>query len=269
MSLDNLQPDVSVSPVQPMAEVPRSSFAELQLPSGYLDEAGVLHTTLSLREMTGDDEDQLANNKISIQIRMNRMLQNCIQSIGPYNKTDARWSDIVLSLPIIDRLWILIQLRIVSIGPIFSAKVRCQNEECAKFSSQNIDLNDFKVEGLAFPDKKTYQGVLPKSGKEFLCRIFNGHDEERLSKSIKKNEADLMSLSIASRLMKLGDKNAPLGIADVKALSVVDRQYLRNQFTKHEGSLDRSMECECPLCGFAFEEEIDLNNANFFFPSET
>ena len=257
-----------VGGMQVVGEVGKSSTAILELPSGYLDESGVLHREIVLREMDGRDEDILSNQKISMQSRMNKLTENCIQSIGPYSKSDTRWSDIVLSLPVIDRLWIVLQIRILTVGNIFTAQVKCPNDECGKYSQQNVDLNDFAVTGLAEPDKRSYSGVLPRSNKPYVCKIFTGADEGKLAKVAQKNKDDLMSLAIASRLLSLDGKSAPIGLDALKSLSVLDRQHLRNAFKKHEGEIDRKMVCTCRFCDTEFEESIDLDTANFFFPSE-
>lgn len=255
-----------VSP--PMAESGRSSLAVLNLPSGYIDESNTLHTEITIREMDGRDEDLLANQKIPMQSRMNKLLESCVQSIGSYSQKDSNWSSILLDLPVLDRVWILLQLRIVTLGPIFSAKIVCQNEECKKSSQQNVDLNDLQVVGLKDPMKRTYSGVLPKSKKEFVCKIFNGNDENKLTKLIQKNSEDLISLAIWGRLLKLGDKHAPIDLESIKSLSLLDRQYLRNQFKVNEGEIDQKMECFCPSCGHEFSQSIEFDS-NFFFPSET
>ena len=252
---------------QVLSEEGKSSATVLELPSGYLDETGNLHREIYLREMDGRDEDILSNQKISMQSRMNKLTENCIISIGPFNKSDPRWPDIVLSLPVIDRLWIIMQIRILTVGPIFSAQVKCPDAECGKYSQQNVDLNEFEVKGLVEPEKRSYSGTLPKSGKAYVCKIFTGADEGKLSKVAQKNKEDLMSLAISSRLLSLDGRPAP-SLNELKSLSVLDRQHLRNMFKKHEGEIDRSMECTCRFCDLEFTETIDLDTANFFFPSE-
>lgn len=253
---------------QVIGEAARSSQATLELPTGYLDEQGRLHRAIVIREMDGRDEDLLANQKIPVGARLSRMIENCILSIGSHRQQDAGWSDIVQSLPVIDRLWILLQLRILTVGPIFSAKIQCPAEGCQRYSLQNVDLNDLPVHGISEPEKRTYGGKLPKSGRDFVCRVMTGADESRLTKMAQKNPEDLVSIAIASRLVSL-DAKSPVSIPDVKSLSLVDRQHLRNLFKKHEGEIDRDMECSCPHCGTEFRQEIDFDSPNFFFPSET
>lgn len=254
---------------QPMAEAGKSSLGVLQLPSGYLDEAGSLHQEITIREIDGRDEDLLANQKIPVNNRISKMIENCILSIGPYNQSTVGWSDIVKSLPVIDRLWVLIQMRILSVGPIYSAKVQCPNEECRQFSQQNVDLNDFHVTPILNPEKRSYSGLLPKSQKAYVCKVMTGADEAKMFKMAQKNSEDYASLAIFARLLSLDGKPGPIAIGELKRLSLMDRQHLRNEFKKHEGEIDRSMECVCKYCETEFKQEIDFDHANFFFPSET
>jgi hypothetical protein len=131
-----------------------------------------------------------------------------------------------------------------------------------------VDLNEFKVVGLLDPEKRSYSGVLPRSQKPYVCKVFTGADEGKLAKIAQKNKDDLMSLALASRLLSLDGKPAPISVNELKMLTVLDRQHLRNEFKKHEGEIDRKMECTCRHCDTEFEETIDLDSANFFFPSE-
>jgi len=254
--------------MQPLAEAGKSSQAVLYLPSGYLDEEGKVHTEIVIREMDGRDEDLLANQKIPVTNRLGKMVENCIISIGPYNQKTEGWSDIVKSLPVVDRVWILLQIRVLTVGPIYSAKVQCPNPECGKYSQQNTDLNDFKVTGITEAEKRSYSGILPKSKKSYVCKVMTGADETKLSKLAQKNSEDLISLMISVRLLSLDGKPAP-SIAELKSLSLKDRQHLRNEFKKHEGEIERTIECTCPYCDTEFQSEIEFDHQGFFFPSET
>jgi hypothetical protein len=125
-----------------------------------------------------------------------------------------------------------------------------------------------KVVGLKDPAKRSYSGTLPKSKLEYVCKVFNGRDENKLSTMMKNNPEDMISLAIAARILKLGDKTAPILLSSVKSLSLLDRQYLRNQFKVNEGEIDQKLECVCPACSNEFVQNIEFD-ANFFFPSET
>jgi hypothetical protein len=57
----------------------------------------------------------------------------------------------------------------------------------------------------------------------------------------------------------------------VKSLSLIDRRHLRSELENSEGEIDNKVEMVCPNveCGAEFDSEIEIGNADFFFPSET
>ena len=240
-------------------EAARSSFSQVTLPTGLLDEEGKLHNSVLLNEMTGEEEDILASNRMTAVQKTSLILENCVQAIGPFGKENEKLKHYIKSLSLNDRLFLLIQIRVISLGESFNFKIACPS--CAKSSNQTVTLNDFKVVGLADPYRQTWSGELPRSKKKYECKIQNGYDEDN-QKNI--NEDDILSSIIMTRLKKLDDKNVTMSA--VKKLPVADRNHLRAEMKDAEGSIDNKLEINCPHCKFEFESEIDIGNASFFFP---
>lgn len=244
-----------------LCEGGKSSYSKVQLPTGLLDSNNVLHRDALLGEMTGREEDILSSPKMSAVQKTAQILENCIQSIGEYDKKHDKFKHYVKSLCLNDRLFLLIQIRVISLGKLFDFKITCPH--CFKASNQTVSLDDFKVEGLKDPMSQTWTGILPKSKKSYKCRIQDGYEEEKQEKN-SKNENDILSLLIMSRLKELDGK--PCSLEDVKKLSMLDRNHLRNQMKKSEGSIDNEIEIECPHCNKEFKTEIDIGSPSFFFP---
>jgi hypothetical protein len=220
-----------------------------------------LHKEALLQEMTGREEDILSSPKMSAVQKTGQILENCVQSLGTYDHKSEKFKHYVKSLCLNDRLFLLIQIRIISLGKLFDFKITCPH--CNKPSNQTVSLEDFKVEGLKDPMMQTWSGVLPKSKKTYKCRIQDGYEEEKQEKN-SKNENDILSLLIMSRLKELDGK--PCTLDTVKKLPMMDRNYLRNEMKKSEGSIDNEVEIACPHCKEEFKTEIDIGSPSFFFP---
>lgn len=248
--------------IQPLADGASSTVDSLELPTGYLDNEGVLHKTVTIQEITGAEEDILSSRKTPFHTRMNRILENCVTSIGPYEQGNLMWKTLIKDLVATDRLYLILQLRILSLGPLFSAKVQCQ--ECETFSNQTVDLNDFKIIGLKDPMARQWSGTLP-SGMSYVAKSQTGWEEAKLAKH--SESKDLASLAMLARLVELDGKDK-ITLAMLKRMKLSDRAYLRKDFASREGEIQKTMEYECSECGAENVEEIDISTPNFFFPSE-
>jgi len=249
--------------IQPIGDSAKSAVDGVHLPTGYLDEEGGLHTELHLKEMTGEEEDILTSKKMSVYARMNRVMENCVTSIGTYDQKSPRWKDVIRSLVASDRLYIILQLRILSLGPVFSQK--CQCNECESFSNQNVDLNDFIIPPIKEPYKRTWTIELPQSKKKVLLKVQDGYAEAKLQKHAESK--DLLSLAMLGRVVEI-DGQQPVRVSMLKQLSFKDRQFIREAFRDKEGEFETLAEYECLNCGAENKDEVSIGTPSFFFPSE-
>jgi hypothetical protein len=247
--------------LQPLSDVAKSSVGSYELPTGYIDGDGVLHTAVVVREITGEEEDILASRKMPMYVRMNKVIENCVLSIGTIKNGCPEWSKIIKDLIVTDRLFLLIKIRIVTLGELFSFKAQCPSEACGKYSSQTTSLEEFDIKGLKDPMLRSWKGKLPKSGSSYTARIQTGADEEKLAKV--SGSEDLLSLAMLARLIELNGES-PVTLSAVKRLSSMDRQFLRSDFEVHEGDIDNTVQVTCPHCGNEFSDEVSIASPSFF-----
>jgi hypothetical protein len=247
-----------------MVEEGQSGVCTVELPTGFLDADGKLYKTVHLKEMTGVEEDILASKKMNVTHKISKIIENCVTQIGPYKQSEAGWTQKISELVTTDRLFILIRIRILSLGSTLNFRFECPNEDCKKTSPQSVLLEDFKISGLRDPMLREWSGVLPRSKKTFECKVQTGGDDERQSTLL--NAEDSFSQVFLMRLSKLGDA-APT-LKDIKSLSTFDRQFLRSQLKNNEGEIDNTVEISCPHCETEVKHEMDIGTPDFFFPSE-
>lgn len=265
----------------PNGDEAKSPVGTFTLPCGYLDDDGKLHTDVLLREMTGEEEDILGSRGANVLARINQVMTNCIERLGPITDK-ARIGELVPVLPVADRNFLFIALRRVSLGDEFLMDVTCPG--CEKKQKMSLNLADLAVKTMPEPSKRTFPVTLP-SGKKLTWRLMTGVEEASLSKIRDATTKDLMTLAIAARLIEIDgkpvvfaprvDARSKLSMdADtkkvfefVKKLSLKDRDFMRTQFRDHEGGMESEVEFECDGCGKKFRSDFDPSQIGFFFPS--
>lgn len=248
-------------------EAAKSSQGVFELPCGYLGPDGTLHTEIAIRELTGAEEDLLAARQIPPFKKYNELLLRCTQRLGTITDR-GQLSTAVMSLPVGDRLFLLIAIRRVSLGEEYSFSETCTNTECRKQERYTVQLSDLDIKKMPDPKKRIHDVTLP-SGATARFRISTGADEEKalaLEIPKKKADEDALSKGILMRLELLD--GLPPELQAVKAMKWRDRVALREEWNRVEGGVDTEIDMVCPTCGQEFKKDIELS-PSFFFPSAT
>ncbi len=238
---------------------PKSSQGIFDLPCGFLDEEGALHTEVKVREMTGNEEDLLTSKATPFHKKMNELLARCIERIGTITDP-AKIVAAVPELTIGDRTFLVFAIRRVSLGEEFHFHEKCS--ECKKESLFSVNIGDLDLKRMPDPSKRLFENKMP-SGKVVRYRTMIGRDEERLAKIAKVD--DPLSVTMQMRVESIDGQ--PATLADLKKLSLKDRNFLREKFEDTDGGVDTSAEMQCPNCNTEFKSDIDVSQVGFFFPS--
>lgn len=242
---------------QNLLETPKASNGVFDLPCGYLDNLGVLHTEVHLREMTGREEDLLATPKLGVQKKLGMLLSACMERIGTITDR-GQFSSIISHLPTGDRIFLLLALRRTSLGDEFPVEEVCP--ECKSKGNYVLDLSDLTVQKMTNPMVRVFDGVLP-SGRTVRHRLGTGADEERASKV---SDDEKPSAMLLARIELLDGKTPTMH--DIRGLSFRDRQGLRSMMEGQDGGVDTEMDMQCPVCSHEYKSELDLGQPGFFFP---
>lgn len=248
--------------IDPALEYAKPSVDEYELPCGYLDADGNLHTSVSVREMTGEEEEVLAARNMPGNKKINRILSSCTKSIGDVQGGNVE--RIVQDLTQGDRVYLLIAIRRASLGDEMPFLTKCPScEQEARFV---LDLADLETIKMADPNVRTYTVTLPKTGKKVSMKVLTGRGEDAIGKASLRGR-DLITTAIFARIDSIDDK--PVTISDLKALPIIDRNFLRNEWEDHEGGVDTEVKIDCPGCGIEYDTELDISQQGFFNPSAT
>lgn len=261
----------------------KSSVGVEELPCGLLLPDGGLHTSVDLVEIDGAAEDLLSSNQIPPYAKIDALIGHCVTRIGPID-SPGEIKNLIPTLPVGDRIWLLIKLRRISLGDAYPFEVECRNPNCVipdtdppkrTSSRQTIDLSSIEIRSMPTPRQRTYTVTVHPRNKppvEAAFHVMTGLDDHRISRLSK---ADQASLQILARLDRYDtrkidwgpkDRNAQELIAFAKGLGLSVRNELRDAYEAVEGGVDTGVEIHCPFCGMDFETELVLDDG-FFRPS--
>lgn len=256
-----LEPNLAATLIQNQIQDAKSSVNIFELPCGYLDRDGTLHREVKVREITGHEEDMLANPKMATGAKINGLISQCIERVGTVTDR-GMLAEVVKGMTVGDRLFAIFAIRRVTVGDLYTFEAKCP--KCDAVGPYTVDLSELELKAMEDPYKRLYTVKLPKSGLEVSYHPMTGHDEAKLAQ-LDKKKTDSLSLSIAVRIDSISGEKPSL--AKVKGLSMADRMFLRGDFDKHEGGVNTEVELDCPSCSETFKQDLDVGQPSFFFPS--
>jgi hypothetical protein len=258
-----LNPSLAAALLENQISEPKSSQEIFTLPCGYIDEEGALHTELKVREITGHEEDMLANRKMAANQKINALIAQCTERVGTVTDK-GKLTQVVLDMTVGDRLFAIFAIRRVTVGNAYTFEARCSH--CKHTGRFTVDLSELEIKPMPDPAKRSFEVTLPSSGDLVKFHPMIGREEMKLQQ-IDKKGTDSLSLAIIVRLDEVGGKTPTLG--SVKNLNMKDRQFIRSKFDEVEGGVETGIELDCSSCYQEFKQELDVGQASFFFPSET
>lgn len=244
-------------------ETPHAAVGVFELPCGYLDpESRELYREVTVREISGHEEDMLGSKKTPNAQKLNNLLQACVVQIGPVE--GAKLAKVLKGLPVGDRVFLLFAIRRVTLGDELPVKESCPS--CNTKSLFMVDLGEeLVIKVMPSPMKRIYDEVLPRSQMPVRFRVSTGEDEGTMARLGSGKSSDRLSQAIMMRLELIGEE--PPTLKAVKGLSLVDRNYLREKFNEVEGGVDTSIDFECSNCGHEWQKDLNVGAQGFFFPS--
>lgn len=242
-------------------------WEEIVLPSRgkfYDGKVAPKNGTLHVRQMTGDEQAILSTIRFIRQGKaMNMIFSNCVrEKIKPEE------------LLVVDRTYLMIYLRIISMGGAYEVNVRCP--ECDHKFETVIDLDE-QIQPLPCPDDfgpANLSDELPTTKFKFTYRLPTSADEQLISdyrdKQVKKwgeNRTDDTWFYRASVLLEelegLTDQDDIFNV--VRRLPINDVAYLQGALSDPPFGVDTKCDILCASCDRGFKIELPMESS-FFFP---
>ena len=256
-----------------------------ELPNAIQTDAGQWVKEIELEEMTGEDEDILADQTRggkgkfvkSPGQRMTEILSRCTVRLGDLRRPEGKdrfntpnffykaWENAYTN----DRSFALIRLRQVSLGDKMVFEETCP--ECRKdLSRVAVDLNDLRVQSspLEVACQQQREIVLPKSKDRITWRPFTGKDDGLMEEISTSRKGDFLSAVLLARIVAVNGNAPKNGVDYVKRMSQLDRRFMMKYLDEAEGGIDMTMTITCDSCSAEFERPLNVGHKSFFFPSE-
>lgn len=245
---------------------------EFEMLCGFTHE-GVQHTTFTLREMTGAEQEMVQKSDIrdnGIKV-INRLLAYCVTSIGTLTPEQfggvMKWEkEVIRKLYSGDAEYMFIKLRELSLGEEIEVSHVCP--ECKEKLKTTFNLEELEV--MPFKGDEVIPFELPSSvinanGAEVntgIMRLPTQEDKEMLLPVAKKNTA-AAETRLLTRLCKFSDGTL-FDTNMLRRMSVRNRKYLLELLADNVFGVKTTLALECSSCGLPFEVTLSEVSSDFF-----
>ena len=266
------------------------------LPHG-IEVGGELVREVWLREMSGHEEDILADNRrahagkgdllVGGAARITKILARCTFKFGSEERPENRDPDTAEEkhfynlwdrMPSAGRQFALVCFRRQSVGDDYTFKVKCP--ECStEIKNVHVDLSTLDV----YPPYRTtttagkdrdakclhveHEGKTP-FGLSFTYKLILGKHEDAFAKGIDDNEDRVITQALLNSLTSING-DPMVTVRSIKNLSKRNRDWLRIFLDEESAGVDNSIEVSChnTKCLHKFTHNITFGSQSFFFPS--
>jgi hypothetical protein len=227
------------------------SESEVDLPGGFIDPEGELHTKAEVRELTGADEEAVAKTGSSGKA-LNVLLSRGLVKLGNKQATAADLDTLLSG----DRDAILLGIRRVTFGPTVDLRVKCFT--CSEEQVTSINLKeDVPVKTLEDPIADRRWETKTKLGTAVVA-LPNGITQKRLTENFDKTSAEINTLLLSGCIVSL-DGAPSAGASTALALGMADRTKIIDEIiARNPGPRLGEVKKACKACGESIEIPLSL-----------
>jgi hypothetical protein len=170
---------------------------------------------------------------------------------GPY-KAPLDWDKVLAG----DRLYIIMQARILSYGPHYDFRTQCDNSSCKEAIEWSLNLNDLDVTPLDPESRRKVREDAPFvtlcDGKTVKYRLLRGEDDRFAATYKGKSVADNVNTRFVRRILEVeGVVKDPIKIKEwLKNLDGAVGDQLRDELESVDCGYNTQFEIVCQACGF-------------------
>jgi predicted Zn-ribbon and HTH transcriptional regulator len=253
-----------------------SPLLTFKLPRGFIlkngDETYLLNEA-TIHEMTGDEEDIIANENQSFTQKVHALVGSSLTSLSDgdgHMITDRKMlmEKVPQKLLMSDLLVSFLRIREVTVGSEVRQKVRCP--ECTNDEGQPfiftviLDLSEFEGLPVEGDPLQTIREYTTPRGVKITWEMMDG--ELELAHEKKKNAKEKATAALLARVRTVNGEPAKKEV--LKKMAYVERTAIRKQFDQ-EGGIETDFDCKCRNCGYQFKVPLEIGGTDFFSPSET
>lgn len=260
-------------------EDPKVPVDEFVLPRGLFikrPDGNLLLNTVQFHEITGAEEDHIANEKLSFTRKMMLVVAGCIQMLrdnkGNELTEEKELIKAVGRMSIADLTASLFCIRIISVGEEYKQVITCPAPKCTTIEGKpyswtvRLNLrNDFPIKPCEGDPMEHVRSFTTKRGARITWKFMTG--DARMRFEANPSVADRATAALMMRVLTVNDEPASKDL--LKSLPMTMRQEMRDHMVTQEGGIETNIKAVCPNCGNEFEVGLAMGGFDFFAPSET
>lgn len=225
--------------IEPTIIAPSDNMVEL--PGGYINDAGEVIRTAEVREINGRDEEAISRATTPAKALLT-ILQRCTVKIGDEKVTEKLLDNLLSG----DRDTLLLAILKVTFGS--TPKVLSYCAGCEEVKEVLVDINtDIKFKMLTNPAEEAVFTVEGKAG-DIVVKLPNGVAQKALINNSDKTAAELATVLLENTVISIAGSPV-LSKLQVQNLSVVDRRNVIDAINeKNFGPQFEVMKTKCPDC---------------------
>lgn len=168
----------------------------VELPGGYVDDEGNLHTVALVKELTGRDEERLAKVNIVTMLPsyLQTMVEGGVEAIGPYPATSALLKKLLVG----DREMLIIGIRMATYGTNIEMHIVCPACEAEEDIIFELD-KDIPIRKMETPEKREYEVPLHGGHVAIVTPVTVGMQDEVWD--VKKTPAEIKTATLARAVL--------------------------------------------------------------------
>jgi hypothetical protein len=242
---------------------------EFVLPLGVIQGGGT-QKSIVLNPMTAGIRRKLLSrsNQKNPSAGMTTMMCECCESIGGAQPTPQ----VLNSISIGDRDFILLMIRKISLGNILNAQLNCPR--CQQDIVFDLDIDQMNIRSLEIGKDFTVEGTYAfveldneELGLKIVLRLPVGFDQAAVSDQMRTDPV-LANYELYARLIKSWTKNGtpvenPNSVKFLDSLPLKEIEWLENAFRSTMPGPDWYVNVTCEICGR--KSMLDLSDTDFLF----
>ncbi|MHC4118867.1 MAG: T4 family baseplate hub assembly chaperone [Planctomycetota bacterium] len=240
-----------------------------RLPGGYVDQEGTVHQEGEIAPLSGREEELLAgNHRQESATLVTAVLRCCIRRLGEISSISE---DVVRSLLVEDRQYLLLKLREATFGDQIQATISCPWPDCRKrvdidFLTEDVPIKESEEKGPTYEMELSPEAAFvdddDKKYRKIIFRLPNGADQEAVSPLLSDNEARALTMLLARCVQSIGPLKNP-GNISIGGLSPLARKEIESRMAKVAPRVELNLKADCPECERPFGMPFDLHR--YFF----
>lgn len=232
-----------------------------ELPNGFIYE-GKLYKIIYINEMTGVQQDKLANSRYKSGIdHIEPVLTDLVEKVETLEgeKLEVKPEKVVTELlDVNDLQFVLVKLKEITYGELHIKEgIVCPHCEAKQDASIKLDSLEIIDPEKELPNVAT----LPKSGSEVEFKPMNYASLKRFASDPQKLVDNASTTAASMRVKRIGE-NDKISVDDLKKLPAKDLKFIHDN-APNSKKIDLHFEHECKKCSQEFEFDLEVFENDF------